>query len=78
VKFTPKGYFAHTLRSLRDVIYITLHDITKSIIAVVKPHAAITNGKDSIPAPIVVPIINKIEPIDLEFIADYFYKVDNR
>ncbi|AEI35417.1 hypothetical protein F7308_0489 [Francisella salina] len=34
----------------------------------VKPHEATIKGKDSIPAPIVVPIIKKTEPIDLEFI----------
>ncbi|GMN89040.1 hypothetical protein fsci_05260 [Francisella sciaenopsi] len=68
VKLTPRGYSAQTLNNLIAVTYITLHDNMRRIIAIVKPHEATIKGKDSIPAPIVVPIIKKTEPIDLEFI----------
>ncbi|GAB4221775.1 MAG: hypothetical protein Kow0076_0470 [Francisella sp.] len=75
VKFTPKGYLEHIFSSLIAVIYITLQDNIKSIIAVIKPHDATTKGKDNIPAPIVVPIIKKIEPTNLVFIILYtFFK----
>ena len=39
----------------------------------VKPHDAIIKGSDNIPAPIVVPIIKKTEPIDLEFIYQLYF-----
>lgn len=68
VKLTPRGYFAQTLNNLIAVTYITLHDNISRIIATVKPQDATIRGKDNIPAPIVVPIIKKIDPIDLEFI----------
>ncbi|BCD92196.1 hypothetical protein fh0823_23350 [Francisella halioticida] len=69
VKFAPKGYSVQTFNSFKAVMYIILHDKTKSIAAVIKPHAATTKGNDNIPAPIVVPTIRKTEPINLEFIS---------
>lgn len=75
VKLTPKGYLAQTLSSLSAVIYITLQDKIKRIIAILKPHDATIKGSDSIPAPIVVPIIKKTEPIDLEFIYQLYFFV---
>ena len=68
VKLTPNGCSAHTFSSFKAVIYITLHDRISNTTAIVKPHDATISGSESIPAPIVVPIIKKIEPIDLEFI----------
>ncbi|BCD90364.1 hypothetical protein fh0823_05030 [Francisella halioticida] len=75
MKLAPNGYSAQVFKSFIAAIYIILHDIIKSMIAVEKPHAATINGNDNIPVPVVVPIIRKIEPMDLVFILKIIVKI---
>jgi hypothetical protein len=56
-------------------MYITDQDIIKSIIAVINPHDATTKGNESIPAPIVVPIIRSTLPRIFEGILNIMIAV---